>query len=508
MLVPARSDAAVAARTSRALRVASGSVEAWLLAGIVGVGAWLRFATLGAQSYWFDEAQAAHELHLSFGSMVSQMVLHETNPPLYFTVGWLWARVFGTDEVGLRSLSALAGTALIPIAYLCGRELVSRRAGLVAAALTALSPFMIWYSQEAREYMLLAALSGLSLLYFARAWRDPSRRYIALWTLFSAVAVLTHFFAGFLVAPEAVWLLYVIRDRAIAIGVAVVAAVQLALTPLLFTHASKHLLGFISGTPLSTRIRQVPVAFGLGTLYESPIVQYGLLGAAALAGALTVLLLIGADGRQLRGAGAAAALAAVVLLLPLALALVGEDYYIPRALMPAWLPLAVVVGAACTAPRARVPGAIVGAILLASFVYAQVKIDGNAQYQRPDWRGVAAALGTADGPRAIVAYDGSTATDPLAIYLPGVPWSGPGSRPVTVGEVDVVGHRWQALGHPLPPGVGLIDSRTVDDFLIDRFSIDPAERQSPAQVGAAAGQLLGPPLPSPAVLIQNPSSMR
>ena len=175
MLVPARSDAAVAARTSRALRVASTSVEAWLLAGVVAVGAWLRFATLGAQSYWFDEAQAAHELHLSLGSMFSSMVVHETNPPLYFVLGWLWARPFGTSEVGLRSLSALIGTAVIPIAYLCGRELVSRRAGLVAAALVALSPFMIWYSQEAREYMLLAALCGLSLLYFARAWREPSR---------------------------------------------------------------------------------------------------------------------------------------------------------------------------------------------------------------------------------------------------------------------------------------------------------------------------------------------
>jgi len=508
MLVPARSDAAVAARTSRALRVASESVEAWLLAGVTAVGALLRFATLGAQSYWFDEAQAAHELHLSFGSMVSSMVVHETNPPLYFALGWLWAHVFGTGEVGLRSLSALVGTAVIPIAYLCGRELVSRRAGVVAAALTALSPFMIWYSQEAREYMLLAALCGLSLLYFARAWRHPSGRNIAWWAVFSALAVLTHFFAGFLVAPEAVWLLYVIRDRSIAIAVGVVAVVQLALLPLAFTHASSTLLGFISGTPLGLRIRQVPVAFGLGTLYESPIVQYGLLGAAALAGALIVLLLIGSDGRQLRGAGAAAALAAIVLLLPLVLALLGEDYYIPRALMPAWLPLAVVVGAACTAPRARVPGAILGVILLASFVYGQAKIDGNPQYQRPDWRGVAEALGSAGVPRAIVAYDGATATDPLAIYLRGVPWSGPGNAPATVGEVDVVGHPWQTLGRPLPSGVHLIGSRTVNDFVVDRFSIDPSERLTAAQIGASAGQLLGPPLPAPAVLIQNPPTAR
>ena len=69
------------------------------------------------------------------------------------------------------------------------------------------------------------------------------------------------------------------------------------------------------------------------------------------------VLVIGADDRQLGGAGAAAALAAVVLLVPLGLALLGEDYYIPRALMPAWIPLAVLIGAACTASRAWAAGA-------------------------------------------------------------------------------------------------------------------------------------------------------
>ena len=504
MLVLARSDAAVAARTSRAVRVASSPVEAWLLAGIVGVGAWLRFATLGAQSYWFDEAQAAHELHLSFGSMLNSMVVHETNPPLYFVLGWLWARVFGTGEVGLRSLSALAGTALIPIAYLCGRELVSRRAGLVAAGLTALSPFMIWYSQEAREYMLLAVLCGASVYYFARAWHQPTRRNLALWGVFSGLAVLTHFFAGFLVAPEALWLLYVLRDRAIAIAAGAVAVVQLALAPLLFTHATSSLLGFIDETPLHVRIQQVPVAFGLGTLYESPIVRYGLLGAAVLVGAVVVLLLIGADAGELRGAGAAATLAAAVLLVPLVVALLGEDYYIPRALIPGWIPLAVVVGAACTASRARAPGAILAVVLLASFVFAQVRIDNNAQYRRPNWRGVATALGPARASRAIVANDGSAATDPLAFYLPGAPWSGAPAGPVAVDEVAVVGHRWQTLGHPLPAGVRLLGSRTVDDFVVARFSIGAARPLSQPQIRALAGQLLTPPVPGAAVLVQSP----
>ena len=62
------------------------------------------------------------------------------------------------SEAGIRSLSVVAGTALIPVACLGCCELVPARAGLLAAAFTALGPFMIWYSQEAREYMLLAAV--------------------------------------------------------------------------------------------------------------------------------------------------------------------------------------------------------------------------------------------------------------------------------------------------------------------------------------------------------------
>ena len=522
MLVPARSDAAVAARTYRALRVASGSAETWLIVGLVGLGAVLRFATLGAQSYWFDEAQAAHEFHLSFGSMLSAMVAKETNPPLYFVLGWLWAQVFGTGEVGLRALSALAGTAAIAVAYLCGRELVSRRAGVVAAALVAVNPFMIWYSQEAREYMLLAALSGASLLFFARAWRDPSIRNIVWWTLFAALAILTHFFASFLVAAEALWLLYAIRNRAIAIAVGVVAIVQATLLPLLFTHATSSLLSFISSTPLSARIQQVPVAFALGTLSNGPAVQYGLLGAAALAAALIVLLVIGADSRQLRGAGVAAAMAAVVLLVPLAFALLGEDFYLDRALIPAWIPLAVLVGAACTARNSGPPtpsslaGGALALVLLGGFVFAQIKIDGSPQYQRPNWRGVARALGPVrvdgDQVRAIVAYDGGLATDPLAIYLPGVPWNqiyetnqaATGTAaPVSVREVDVVGHAWQAVVRPLPTGVRLIGSRVVDDFLVERFGLAPARRLTPDQIADLAPQLLGPNSPGAAVLVQS-----
>ncbi|MBV9803146.1 MAG: glycosyltransferase family 39 protein [Solirubrobacterales bacterium] len=488
------------------MRVASVSTETWLLSGLVLLGAALRFATLGAQSYWFDEAQAAHELQLSLGSMLSFMVSVETAPPLYFVLGWVWVHIFGATEVALRSLSALAGTALIPLAYLCGREFISRRAGLLAAAFVAVNPFMVWYSQEAREYMLVAAFCAASLLFFARAWRAPSGRNIAGWGLFSVLALLTHYFAAFLIAPEALLLLYVARNRAAVAAVAVIGAVELALIPLLVGHATTSLLGFITGTHLSTRLQEVPVAFTLGPSFETSLLSYGLIGAALLAAILLVLLLVGAESDELRGVGVLAVLAGSVLLLPLGLAVLGTDYYIERALIPAWLPLSIVVAGACTTRRLRVPGAVLATILLAVFVYGLVRISTDSQYQRPNWRGVADALGSAPAERGIVMYDG-LGTDPLSVYMSGIPWTQP-TGAVGIGEIDVIGYPWQTLASPLPGGVRLIGTRRVgNNYLVARFSLRTPRALTRSEIGTRGVELLGPGTPGgAAVLVQHAST--
>src|SRR5207245_2897434 len=90
----------------------------------------------------------------------------------------------------------------------------SERAALIAAALAAVNPYLVWYSQEARSYSLLVLLSALSLLLFARALREPTRRAFVAWGVVSALAVFTHYFAVFLLVPEAAWLIYATRRRA------------------------------------------------------------------------------------------------------------------------------------------------------------------------------------------------------------------------------------------------------------------------------------------------------
>ena len=487
-------------------RARSIPVEAWITGALVVIAAAIRIIVLTNQSYWMDEALTAYEAQLPLGAMINTVIHVETTPPLYFVLIWAWAHLFGTGEVALRSVSLLAGVALVPIAYLSGRDLVNPRAGVVAAALVTFNPFLIWYSQEARAYMLLAALSGASFLWFVRARGQPTRRNLAWWAVWSSLALMTHFFAGFLVAAEAVWLLWVARSRLAVAAVAVVAVAQAAMLPFALIDTG-HGVGWITQIPRHIRVAQAILEWGVSLMYRRATVDEGLLGGVALLALIAALLAFGGDRRTRRGAAVAAVIGGFVWLAPLALGVLhrSADYFLSRNVIPAVVPLAVLIGAACVVPRLRLLGGLLAAVLVAMFAYATVQVQTHGYYQRPDWRSVARALGPATVPRAIIAANGFTA-DPLKIYLPRVNWVQPQSTRILVGEIDVVGARKQLPLRPVrivlpgetpfwirptgaptpalvgPPGTKLVDRFVVRNWIIGRFVFDHPRRVSVKQL--------------------------
>ena len=113
---------------------------------------------------------------------------------------------------------------------------------------------LIWYSQEARSYALLVVLCAASLLFFLRARRSGDPWDLLLWSLFSALALASHYFAAFPIAIEAGWLLVATRLRlGVLLAVAGIAAMGLLLTPLALAQANPHHIGWISASPLPTR---------------------------------------------------------------------------------------------------------------------------------------------------------------------------------------------------------------------------------------------------------------
>jgi len=462
----------------------------WLALGaILLLAAALRFATLRTQSIWFDEAATWDLVRRPFGEMLRRIPDGESNPPLFYALEWVWVRVLGPGELGLRSLSALAGLATVPVAYGIARQAASgartaaaTRAGLAAAALVAVNPLLVWFSQEARSYALATLLSALALLLMQRALADRRDRLLAGWALAAALALATHYFTAFVLVPQALWLLWRHpRRRGALAAVGAVAATGLALLPLLLAQAGNPY--DIAGTSLALRLVQLPKQFLLG--YRGPLpLPLGLLGALLVAAGAWLLARRTPRPPRER-ALALAAIGGIGVALPLLAALAGADYLNTRNLLPALVPLlaALAVGFGASAPR-RLGLALLAALCATSLAIV-VAVAADAQYQRQDWKGLARALGTRGGARAVVI---TPANGELALryYRRGLRALGPqGARVREVDVVTVAGSRDPGEAPELPaltgtalaaPGFGPALATRTKTFAVLRF---PAPRGAP-----------------------------
>jgi mannosyltransferase len=350
-----------------------------VLLALIAAGALLRFGTLGQQNFWPDEAVTAALVRLDLRDLLDTMAETESTPPLYYLVARGWAVLFGNGEVGLRALSALAGTLTIPVAYAVAAVMTSRKAGLFVAALAAVSPALVWYSQEARSYAMVVLFGASSLLFAVRAVRFGSTRDTAWWAVTAALAVLTHYFASFLVAGEVLWLLASHRRRrAAAVAAGSVTACCLALLPLALHQSRQGNLEFIEEAPLRSRVRDIGELFLAGPLGHE--VRFGIAALTVLAVA-ALALLFRADAFQQRSVLLPAALAAGGISVPILLALIGPDYVLDRNFLPLWLPTAIVVGVGLSASRSPRAGAVVGVALIAGSIglVAAVPLDRSIQ---------------------------------------------------------------------------------------------------------------------------------
>jgi mannosyltransferase len=480
------------------VRARGGFGSWWPLAALTLLAAALRLSTLDLQSFWYDEAfTPVHVLHASLGATLRAFVHTENTPPLWYVVVWGFARVAGTGEVALRLPSALAGIATVPIAWgigceLAGRGASGRRAAILCAALVAVNPLFVWYSQEARAYAFFVLFAALALLCALRADREPTPRRYALFALAGALALLSHYFAVFLLIPIALWLLRprrrveasgavhrgsVPRRSAAAVrappgaalaAVAVLALVGLALVPLILAQGG-HGTQWIGEWALSARLEAIPQYYLTG--YSAAPLGHGI----ELLVALTILAGVGyglwraPTPRESDGALLALAIAACGVLLPLALALLGADYLAPRNLVAAMVPLSATIALIVAARRTGRVGMALGALIALAFLALSVDADLSPRLQRGDWRGLAHALRGGSRERAITTVELGAA--PLEYYLPPLHNLARDTQ-VRVREIDETGYPPLAPGAGTPPAPGfrLIQRTDVHGLILYRFA--------------------------------------
>src|SRR6266540_612565 len=160
-----------------------------------------RLYRLGAQSLWLDEGGTWSEVTGRTGkgwlALLGELFSKDAAYPLYHILLKVWLILAGDSEWALRFPSALAGAATVAVLYFAalelrrrttddGRQIVDGRWSVVggrwsvvslgAALLFALSPFALWYAQDAKVYSLLMLAVALEIWALLRALDRPGPR--------------------------------------------------------------------------------------------------------------------------------------------------------------------------------------------------------------------------------------------------------------------------------------------------------------------------------------------
>lgn len=163
-------------------------------AGIFIVGFGLRVFRLLHQSFWNDEVITFNISRLNFWEIAVNPI-NSNFPPLYYGI---IHTLFGFDnqELFMRLPSVILGTLSILLFYFLVRNWFGQTTGFIGAIMMAISPFHIWYSQEARPYALLLFLALLSIWLLQLVIKNPKSLWLKILFIFVTVSTFyTHYLA-------------------------------------------------------------------------------------------------------------------------------------------------------------------------------------------------------------------------------------------------------------------------------------------------------------------------
>lgn len=173
----------------------------WTVGAVVVASALaLRLFHLSNEPLTTNEATTAALAHKTWGAIIDGTA-QDNHPPFHYLFIHEWARLFGVGELSIRLPSALAGAATAFVVLRWALSLLSPGAALLAGMVIAVSPFHVYYSQEARFYGFLgleAAVFWWGVTHLGRRW-DP--RVLALTMGAGIVGLYTHNYFGLLSLP-------------------------------------------------------------------------------------------------------------------------------------------------------------------------------------------------------------------------------------------------------------------------------------------------------------------
>jgi 4-amino-4-deoxy-L-arabinose transferase-like glycosyltransferase len=375
-----------------------------LLGLIICLAFGLRLFRLNYQELRGDEAFDALFSAQPVSEILIQLQTHQPYPPLFHMGLHFWLDSVGQSETMQRLPALVAGVLLIPLIYQLAAMTVGSTTGLLAAALAAINPFLIWHAQDGRMYSLLAMLAtasvwlGLRLLTERATWKAG----LAYWIV-TALAMLTHYFAWFLLLAENLAAVLVIwkenweRSRLARwfVWQLALALVLIAWIAFAFGMLAGHRSTWIPAYSPLAMVQRSLTAFSVGTTLPSPV-------ALAFSIAFGLLFVLGClypsmpDARPFRFSGRILLLvfAGIPLLATMFLSIrrpaFDEKYLI--SMVPVFLIL-VAHGVHFLGAKAKLVAVVASVLILASAGWSLYNYFFGTTYAKsPNWRPLVEAI--------------------------------------------------------------------------------------------------------------------
>lgn len=173
---------------------------------ILGTSLFITGYNLLTQSIRLDEAQSIWASTKPLLSIL-EFISKDVAAPLYAILLHFWIQIFGTDIRIVRALSLVFFIFTLPFLYRVAVESSNRKVALLTVMLFSLSPFIMWYTSEARMYTLFTLITSLNHLYFLKLMRSDGKNGKTGYLITTALGLYTHYFFIFLLITQGAYIL-------------------------------------------------------------------------------------------------------------------------------------------------------------------------------------------------------------------------------------------------------------------------------------------------------------
>jgi uncharacterized membrane protein len=167
---------------------------------------------ISSQPFWYDEIISVKDTLLDFGHIKHESEW-DTNPPFYYYLLWMWTKVFGISEVGVRSMSVFFNALTAVFVFILANKITTKLNAWILVFIFSLHPFLYYYAQEARCYSLLIFLVITNLLILHSLVNNPGRARAFFLGISNFLIIYTHYIAGLMILFQFIYLALIFRKK-------------------------------------------------------------------------------------------------------------------------------------------------------------------------------------------------------------------------------------------------------------------------------------------------------